>query len=138
MYFYELLKQCDVECIIQEFLLLCEDSPDINSTEKKIRNVIVNLKEMKASISDTEMIIIEKVQTEDEIYDVVNMIDMTDEKRYGLECNPWSDTLGYKIDDKSLLECEKERFVALILWEMTWFGYDEESIKEEMKAWNDD
>ena len=99
MYFYELLKQCDVEHIIQEFLLLCADSPDINSTEKKIRNVIVKLKEMKASISDTEIIIIEKVETEGERYDVVNMLDISDGTRYGLECNPWCDTLGYKIDE---------------------------------------
>lgn len=137
MYFYELLKQCDVEVIVQEFLLLCVDSQDINIIEKKIRNVIDNLKEMKVNISHKEIIVIEKVQTEDEKYDEAFMIDTSDEIKYGLEINPWSNTLGYRIDDDSLSEFIKERFVALVLWEMTWLGFDEDSIQEYVKSWDD-
>ena len=109
MYFYELLKQCDVEVIVQEFLLLCVDSQDINIIEKKIRNVIDNLKEMKVNISHKEIIVIEKVQTEDEKYDEAFMIDTSDEIKYGLEINPWTNTLGYRIDDDRLSEFRKER-----------------------------
>ena len=38
MYFYEVIKECDKESLVREFLFLCDDSPDIKHTEKLIRN----------------------------------------------------------------------------------------------------
>ena len=87
MYFYEVIKECDIELVIREFLLLCDASPDIKHTEKLIRNAIMSLYEMEAKTSDKRIIIIEKV-TPNEIfdeYDRVYVLDTSDNTAYGLE-----------------------------------------------------
>ena len=38
-----------------------------------------------------------------------------------------------KYDDKEIENYEREYFVSLVLWEMTWFGYDEETIQNRWK-----
>lgn len=137
MYFYELIKECDIELLVREFLFLCDNSPDINQTEKLIRYAIMSIREMEAKTSDKEIIIIEKVISDDE-YDRVYVLDTSTNTTYGLEINPWSDTLGYKVDDTSLIIYGYEKFSALVLWEMTWLGYDEMEIKERVRVWNGD
>ena len=140
MYFYEVIKECDIELVIREFLLLCDASPDIKHTEKLIRNAIMSLYEMEAKTSDKRIIIIEKV-TQNEIfdeYDRVYVLDTSDNTAYGLEITRWSDTLGYKVDDNSLLFYGYEKLTALVLWEITWFGYDEATIQERVRSWNED
>lgn len=137
MYFYQVIKECDKESLVREFLFLCDDSPDIKLTEKAIRDALMSLREMEAKISDKKIIIIEKVIS-DEIFDGefdrVYVLDTLDNKTYGLEINPWSDTLGYKVDDNSLLFYGYEKFAALVLWEITWFGYDEVTIQERVRT----
>ena len=139
MYFYEVIKECDEELLVREFLFLCDNSPDIKHTEKAIRNALMSIREMKAKTSDKKVIIIEKVIS-DEIFDGefdrVYVLDTSDNKTYGLEINPWSDTLGYKVDDNNLFFYGYEKFAALVLWEITWFGYDEVTIQERVRAWN--
>jgi len=102
MYFYEVIKKCDIELIVREFLLLCKKSPNINLTEKAIRKALTSIDEIRANTSDTEIIKVERVQTEDDEYDNVYLFDLSDESTYGLEINPWANTLGYRVDENSL------------------------------------
>lgn len=140
MYFYEILEKCDLEFIVQEFLLFCVDDPDIDikATERAIRNTIKILNETEVIISNTNVLIIEEVENEEETYDAVHSFDTNEQEYYGIELNPWANTLGYIVDEKSLSSHGKERFAALVLWEMTWFGYDEVSIQEKVKSWFDE
>ncbi|MGN0655484.1 MAG: DUF6557 family protein [Ruminiclostridium sp.] len=32
----------------------------------------------------------------------------------------------------------QEKFAALVLWDMTWFGYDDEKIQAEVESWKDE
>jgi len=59
-------------------------------------------------------------------------------ERFGLEVNSWADTLGYLVDEKSLSIYGYEAFTALVLWEITWFGFDEETIKNHVSSWEID
>ena len=138
MYFYEVIEKCDRQSLINEFLMLCEDSPDIKLTEKKFRKTIESISEIEANTSDTQIIIIEKVQTNIEIYDRVYLFDMSEKMNYGLELKPWPNTLGCLVDESSLSFYGYEKYAALVLWEMTWFGFDEETIQERMKTWDED
>lgn len=132
VYFYEVVKRCDLELVIQEFLTFCVDSPDINATEQAIRNAIKILGRMEAIISNKGILYARKV--EDEEYDAVYLYDTMKKEVYSIEAAPWAETLGNIADEKSLSIYGDEKFVALVLWEMTWFGYDESSIQERVKS----
>ncbi len=47
-------------------------------------------------------------------------------------------TLGYLVDSSSVSEYGKEKFAVLVLWDMTWFGYDDEKIQAEVMSWKDE
>lgn len=137
MYFYEVIEKCDTELLIKNFLTFCVDAPDIEATEQAIRNTITILSGIEAITSDTGMLFIEKIETEDESYDAAHLFDTKQNQVYGIEANPWAKTLGYIADEKSLSFHGYERFAALVLWEMTWFGYTEESVQEKVKSWSE-
>lgn len=138
MYFYEVIEKCNLEEVVKEFLSFCNDSPDISVTEKGIRNVIEKLNEIEAITSNTNILFIEKVETEVETFEAISLFDTVKKEIYSIEVNPWAETLGYIVDEKSLSVYGKERFMALVLWEMTWFGYDENSIQEVVKSWDEE
>lgn len=138
MYFYEVIEKCDKQSLVNEFLRLCEDSPDIKHTEKTFRNTLMTVSEIVANTSDTQIIIIKKVQTSDESYDSTYMFDMSQKMDYGLELTPWTDTLGCLVDESSLSFYGYEKYSALVLYEMTWFGFDEETIHERVKSWDEE
>ena len=134
MYFYEVVDKCDEDEAVRLFLEMCTDSPDIKLTEQRIRHAIAEMKGMEAVKSDIGMIEIEHVRTEDE-FDAVHLLEHRTGIRYGLEANPWADTLGYPVDERSLSEYGYEKFVSLVLWEMTWFGYDDRTVQEHVSTW---
>ena len=137
MYFYEIIKSCDAESVIHIFLDMCTNSPDIKVTEERIRSALSNMLALNPIIDNDKILKIETVQTDDEAYEAVCMYDVKEDRKYGIEINPWSDTLGYAIDAKSLDAYGIDKFAALILWEMTWFGYSEDVIQEKVKSWDE-
>jgi hypothetical protein len=137
MYFYEVIEKCDIEEAVRCFLKMCVNSPDIEHTEQCIRHAIADIKAIETVKSDSEVIQIERVKTDEEEYDAVHMVDEASDTKYGLEVNPWKYTLGYTVDEKSLSGYGDEKFVSLVLWEMTWFGYDEKTIQDHVKSWDE-
>lgn len=133
MYFYEVFGKCDLEVVVDEFLKLAVDSPDINVTEEVFRGAIKILNEMEPEKSDTEILCIEKIQESGWIDDNVYLLDTTDQKTYAIEASSWANILGCRVDEKSLSDYGNEKFTTLILWEITWFGYDEKTIQDRLK-----
>lgn len=43
----------------------------------------------------------------------------------------WREILGYEVDQQNLQDCGISRFIALVIYEMTFFGFDESKIQEE-------
>ena len=132
MYFYEVFGKCDLEVVVHEFLKLAVYSPDINVTEEVFRRAIKILNEMEPVRSDTEILCIEKIQGE-WIDDNVYLLDITDQKTYAIEASSWANILGCRVDEKSLSDYGNEKFTTLILWEITWFGYDEKTIQDRLR-----
>lgn len=138
MYFYEVLERCSEATLIDAFLALCEDSPDIQHTKEVFISFLKTLKTTEPNISDTMTILIE--QAEDfngSLYEVVHALCEEDSEKYGLEINPWADTLGYRADQNSVEKYGAEVYTAFVLWEMTWFGFDEDSIRKKVEEWNE-
>lgn len=48
---------------------------------------------------------------------------------YGIELDAWSNIVGCEIYDKSIKKHGIDKCVACILYEMTWFGFDEETVQ---------
>ena len=134
MYFADLLTFVDKELCIQKFLERCEDVPDIDRLTTALSQAIDNLKSLRPNFSDKSTIHIGRAEENNGSYDYAFLIvDGDDEYTYSFEAVPWSDVLGYRVDDKEIENYEREYFVSLVLWEMTWFGYDEETIQNRWK-----
>ena len=69
------------------------------------------------------------IYTEDFYYNV-HGINTDTNQSYAIEFEPWGEWLGWDIDREQVKELSKEAYVAHILWEMTYIGFDENSIQE--------
>ena len=67
--------------------------------------------------------------------DTVELV-MALEENFGIEITPWKEVLGWIVDADTLLIYSKEVFTAAVLWEITWFGYDETIIQKKVESWN--
>lgn len=136
MYFYEILASGDKSLIIKEFLKLFDNSVNLNINEKSIAGAIETITELKPNLSENYIIYIEETKDFlEEFYDYVYISDKDKSQKYGMVITPWADTIGYIVDDCSLKKYGVEKFSALVLWEMTWFGYDEKTIQAKVKSW---
>lgn len=52
----------------------------------------------------------------------------SDVERYLIDLEGWDIILGSEVDEDNIKQLGKERFMAEILWSMTYYGYDEQSI----------
>lgn len=136
MYFYKVLELCNEDILIDEFLKLCEDSPNITNTKEKFISFLNTLKKAEPNISDKITIFIEQTEAFDgSFYDAVYALCDDDSEKYGLMANPWADTLGYLTDKNSVEKYGAEIYTAFVLWEMTWLGFDEDTVQKRVKEW---
>ena len=68
----------------------------------------------------------------------VYLLDRSDKKTYSIEAVPWDEVLGYAVDKASLSTYGNVKFAALVLYEITYFGFSEEQIQNTIKAFNDE
>lgn len=138
MYFYEVLELCNEKNLTDEFLKLCTDSPDIQHTKEIFISFLKNLKKTEPNISDKMTIFIKQKKGFDgSLYETAHALRENDFEKYGFEINPWADTLGYLTDKDSIEKYGAEVYTALVLWEMTWFGFEEDSINKKVEEWNE-
>lgn len=139
MYFYELMKSCNTDNATELFLNLCKDTPDREETKNNFLKVYNELAESEPVVSDNQSLLVSKEKDIDgQEYFEVSSIAENDPFRYGLEMVPRKEIIGFKVDEESVNTFGKETFVAAVLWEMTWFGFDEESMLEETSSWEFD
>lgn len=131
MYFYELVNKCDKNIIAQKFIEEKErynETFDKNEVTKNVERCICNLREMDVVLNKKWTISVYEVPAEDDLletYDEVTAFCEDDEVGYSLVAIQWNEALGFLVDDKSIANYELNELVALILWELTWFGYEE-------------
>ena len=135
MYFYELLGKCNPDTLTAQFMQLCSDAPDPDALKSAFRNVLCRLKQIKPHQTAHVKIVMQHVQTGKEAFDSVFAEYENDPFRHGLMQNPWADTLGFPVDDAAL--AEPEHFAARVLFEMTFLGFDEETIQQRLREWHE-
>lgn len=140
MYFYQVLQSCDEFKVVSEFLAIikCQDKCSVN---KNIRDALKTLSQKTPKKSDNEVLFIEQLkdrQDEGENLYNVYLLDRSDKKNYSIEAVPWDEVLGYAVDEASIAKYGDVKFTALVLYEMTYFGFSEKQIQNTIKAFNDD
>nr|WP_294102805.1 DUF6557 family protein [uncultured Ruminococcus sp.] len=76
--------------------------------------------------------VLEKGVSEDgEEVDIIFLRDNEEEDNvYSFEGLPWGAIMGCEVEEKSLTEIgSNERFAALVLFEMTYFGYSDDDVQ---------
>ncbi len=137
MYFFEILRECDEGALTEEFLKLCTDSPDISHTREAFCGFLENLKTMEPSIDDTARLFFEKLEGLDGVpYDDVSARFEGRDEKYSLIAIPWNEVLGYRADGNDAEKYGREYLTALVLWEMTWLGYDEQTVRKRLDEWD--
>lgn len=129
MLFLELLNKCDEEKLVKQYLLLKETSN--SHVEQKIREVIADLKYNRIPVKFNMTMVLEKGVTEDgEEVDIIFLNDNVEDNVYSFEGLPWGAIMGCEVEEKSLTEIgSNERFAALVLFEMTYFGYSDDDVQ---------
>lgn len=129
MLFLELLNKCDEEKLVKQYLLLKETSD--SHVEQKIREVIADLKYNRIPVKFNMTMVLEKGVSEDGEVDIIFLNDNEEEDNvYSFEGLPWGAIMGCEVEEKSLTEIgSNERFAALVLFEMTYFGYSDEDVQ---------
>ncbi len=56
-----------------------------------------------------------------------------DDSNYGIEFFPWSEWLGMEVDKQVLLKYNHVEIVVRCLWEMTYVGFDEQTIQHQIE-----
>lgn len=129
MLFLELLNKCDEEKLVKQYLLLKETSD--SHVEQKIREVIADLKYNRIPVRFNMTMVLEKGVSEDGEVDIIFLRDNVEEDNvYSFEGLPWGAIMGCEVEEKSLTEIgSNERFAALVLFEMTYFGYSDDDVQ---------
>ena len=132
MLFLELLNKCDEEKLVKQYLLLKETETSDSHVEQRIKEVIDDLKYNRIPVRFNMTMVLEKGVTEDgEEVDIIFLRDNEEEDNvYSFEGLPWGAIMGCEVEEKSLTEIgSNERFAALVLFEMTYFGYSDDDVQ---------
>lgn len=112
--------------------------PDVNKSLQGYKTVFEKLLLMIPEKMDME-IIIERLADEDETYIEVSAkhkYPKSKEEQFSqaIEFTPWNKWLGMEISDRSLHEYSQLEIIAHCLYEMTFVGFAEDEIQNELRS----
>lgn len=134
MIFQKLIQSNNWLSVQGIFLQLYPDQKkSINGYEK----VFSDLQQMKSVVSEFELIIEEQVDSFDgEVFVGVcgkkQSVDTTESEKWALDFTPWEEWLSMTISKDSLENFTELEIIAHCLYEMTFIGFNEETIQKEL------
>lgn len=138
MKLYELVRNCDTEQVLQS---LVEDLFVEKDNLEGYEIVLEKLKIMQPVESDDPVKIIAEIYdpkedpiypTDDPPYWSVSGIKENDDIHWALEFTPWEEWLSSEVFELCLAKHPHHKIVAACLWEMTFCGYDQDDIKDQV------
>lgn len=131
--FADLLKQVNFETVFATLVSYFPSQAESKIGYKQVFDTILEMKpEQMTNLND--LFISVKLYNEDghDYLDVDGVhVNSTDKKFYGIEFCPWKDWISMHITQETLDTLSKEDIVAGCLYEMTFFGFTDESVQEE-------
>ena len=135
MKLYELLKKTKPDEVILEIKRLYKDQ---EKNEDGYRRVYERLLEMTPGSGEPGFRIELELETTDdgESWLITHGLEDGEEISYGLELYPWAELLGTEVTPETLAGFKAETIVAGCLYEMTFFGFTEDKIRETEDRWS--
>jgi hypothetical protein len=135
MKLYELLKKTKPDDVIAEIIRLYKDQ---EKNEKGYRKVYQELLEMTPGPGEPgfRIELVQEVSDEGEPWLITHGIQDGEEISYGLELYPWAELLGTEVSPGTEAGFKAETIVAGCLYEMTFFGFTEDKIRETEERWS--
>ena len=97
---------------------------------RSIWHELLRIEPIKTEMTIIMKQIVEEFDNEIEIYYTICAYKKDDVNvTYAIELCHWAEWLGMEVLDKSLEEYGHHYFLANCLWEMTWFGFTEDTIQ---------
>lgn len=127
---YDLIREVDFD---EVFSRVCFYYPSQNYREgyENAFNELLDKKQKKHCIGDL-FIEVNIVEDDDEDYLDVCGLNIQNGNRYSIELCEWSDWVTMFITKETLDRLSKEDIVAGCLYEMTFFGFSEKSVMEQL------
>lgn len=133
----EVIKKYSINTIIDRVSEIYDNVEDSREGYTNLLNVLDKLK--PCTIQNVMVIHIKHVHTiwdeddiGDDIYENVFGISPDSDDTWALEYTTWDKWLGYEVDVKTLKNYSKIDIVAHCMWEMTWAGFDQKTIKSQI------
>lgn len=135
MKFIELIKQVDINEVI-DYLITEKDEPE--KVREGYLSVYAKLLELPIEDSSYKLYVVnQKGISEDDEYIEVLGYDNEDGVSYSLSFSTWSTWLGSEVIEKSVNTFGVVAFVANCLYDMTFMGFNEECIQNELEILKD-
>ncbi|MBR3567574.1 MAG: hypothetical protein IKN94_04815 [Salinivirgaceae bacterium] len=65
----------------------------------------------------------------------VDVTTVCDGKEYSITIAPWNEILGNRIDAQSFAKFSQPEIAVFVLWQLTFYGFDEETIRKKTDEW---
>lgn len=60
----------------------------------------------------------------------VDVTSVTNDEERGITTAPWAEVLGMTVEKQTLAQFTQPEIAAIVLWVITFYGFDEETIKK--------
>lgn len=127
----ELIKEVEFNSVFTHIYNWYVSQRKCSKSYYYVFNRLLSMTPKKHNLDDLFIDVSIFIEGDKEFPDVsgVNIINKQDKKKYGLEYIRWNDWISMFITKETLSIYTKEEIVAACLYEMTFYGFDEDTIK---------
>ena len=136
MTFNEILKQTVWEDVATALVL---EYPDLGKGLKGYRKAFDALQKKEPVKTEFTICIEQCAEDENpnELFKYVFAVRPQDNINWGLCLIPWNECLGMQVSENTLRQFTPPQIVACVVWELTYFGFDEKTIKAQVQKWDE-
>lgn len=127
--FYELLKSVKFEDVFMSITKWFKDQENSIEGYRKVFNVLLDMTPRKHNLTDL-LINVEKVAERDSEWLEVSGYTFDKKKHYSIEFEPWINWVSMFVTQETLDNLTAEEIVGASLWEMTYWGFEEDKVVE--------
>ncbi len=103
----------------------------------RIKKDVDDILNCQVEFSDDMIIQREDINDDDGIFQYVDVsgFEAKTDTVYSLVATPWPKIAGYPVDESSAAAYGTDKTAALVLWEITFLGFDNDTIQKKVAGW---
>lgn len=126
--FAELLEQVDFNNVWNVFSKLYPELADGYKTYRVVFDKLRRMVPHKHNLNDIFISITKETESDGTVWHDVHGVNLGKPIRYSIEFEPWNNWISYFFTQETLDSLTANEIVAHCLWEMTFYGYDEQTV----------